>query len=82
MATRPKTSRAAARASTTDRGVPGRRGGASRANKVAQARKLIHDPHYPSPKVVRSVARALARQWTAQPPKSDRAQPAKASCTA
>ena len=87
MATSPKTSRSAARTSTTDRRVPARKGDDTlRADKVAQARKLIRDPNYPPPKVVRSVARALARHWTAEPEPSNRsgsasAQPAKASCT-
>ena len=87
MATRPKTGRSAARTSATDRRVPARKGeGTLRADKVAQAQRLIRDPNYPPPKVVRAVARALARHWTTEPAPSSRsgsanAQPAKASCT-
>ena len=33
----------------------------SRPEKVARARKLLKDPNYPSPKVLNSVARLLAK---------------------
>ncbi len=87
MATSPKTNRHAARTPTANRRVPARENPDTlRADKVALARKLMRDPNYPPPKVVRSVARSLARDWTAEPQPSRRsgsanAQPAKASCT-
>jgi hypothetical protein len=87
MATNSKTSRSTVRTSRTDRRVAVRKAdGTLRADQVARARKLIRDPHYPPPKVVRSVARVLARHWTAgkEPsnlPAPSGVQPAKASCT-
>jgi len=37
----------------------------SRPAKVARARRLIADPDYPSPRVLRAVARLLAKHLTA-----------------
>jgi hypothetical protein len=62
------------------------KGPAVRPEKIARGKELLHDPEYPSPRVVQSVARILARKWT-QPkaPKTGgataKAHSPKASCT-
>jgi hypothetical protein len=57
-----------------------------RADKVARGKGMVRDPNYPSPKVIQSVAKVLARKWTERKDPENAPTPAKshlpkASCT-